>query len=148
MAEKQLQIAQRVGTRLTLLFVDLDNFKNINDTLGHEKGDITLKTSAADLKDSLRQADILGRLGGDEFAALLAESSNSPDDRSIHDRLRENLAQKNLTLPADFPVELSYGIAHLDPGHPRTLDELIAAADRHMYLAKQKKKADRSPDPD
>ncbi|MDO8944391.1 MAG: GGDEF domain-containing protein, partial [Desulfobacterales bacterium] len=138
----------RIGSRLTLLFVDLDNFKQINDTLGHESGDITLKAAAAVLKDSLRQADILGRLGGDEFAALLAESSNAPDDTSIHDRLRENLTRQNQTLPADFPLELSYGFAHLEPEHPRTLDELLAEADKHMYLAKQKKKAARPPDSD
>lgn len=145
MAEQQLQVAQRTGTRLALLFFDLDNFKQINDSLGHENGDTTLKAAASVLKDTLRQADIIGRLGGDEFAAVLVEGGEATDDAMVHQRLRENLERQNRTLPAAFPLELSYGIAHFDPERPCTLSELIAVADQHMYQAKQGKKASRSP---
>jgi len=144
MAEKQMQVAQRIGTRLTLFFVDLDNFKQINDTLGHESGDVTLKAAATVLQDTFRQADILGRLGGDEFAALLVEGSGDQDDIAIQERLQTNLDRINQTLPAAFPLEMSYGIAHLDPQHPDNLNELIAKADQRMYQSKQAKKAARS----
>lgn len=148
MAEQQLQVALRVGIRLTLLFVDLDNFKQINDSLGHKHGDVTLQAAATVLKDTLRQADIIGRLGGDEFAAALVEGSEASDDTMLNERLRENLERVNRTLPAAFPLKLSYGIARLDPGHPRPLAELMAEADQEMYRAKQAKKAARRPDPD
>lgn len=144
MAEKQLQVAQRTGSRLTLFFADLDNFKEINDALGHENGDVTLKAAAMVLQDTFRQADILGRLGGDEFAALLVEGSGEQDDVTVQERLQTNLDRRNQALPAAFPLELSYGIAHLDPTHPRNLGELIAEADQRMYQAKQAKKAARS----
>lgn len=142
MAEKQIQVAQRTGTRLTLFFVDLDNFKQINDALGHESGDATLKAAATVLQDTFRQADIIGRLGGDEFAALLVEGNGGQqDDITVLERLQTNLDRQNQTLPAAFPLELSYGIAHLDPQHPCTLGELIAKADQRMYQTKQAKKA-------
>lgn len=148
MAEKQLQVAQRLGSRLTLLFVDLDNLKPINDTLGHEGGDAVLKEAAAALRDTFRQADIIGRLGGDEFAVLLVEGSGEPDDITVQERLRKNLDRRNQARPAAFPLELSNGTAHFDPAHPRKLDELIAEADQRMYQAKQAKKAARSPKSD
>jgi diguanylate cyclase (GGDEF)-like protein len=145
MAEKQMQVAQRQGIWLTLLFIDLDNFKQINDTLGHESGDITLKVAATVMKDTFRQSDIIGRLGGDEFAALLVEDSGKPDDVTVQKRLQKNLDHWNQPLTADFPLEMSCGTAHFDPAHPRNLDELFAEADRCMYQAKQGKKAAKSP---
>ena len=148
MAEKQLQVAQRIGARLTLLFIDLDNLKQINDTLGHEGGDTTLKAAAAVLQDTFRQADILGRIGGDEFAALMVEGNGEQEDITIQERLQANLDRRNQDLPAAFPLGLSYGITHLDPQHPRNLDELIAEADRRMYHAKQTKKAAQFSKPD
>lgn len=147
MAEKQLQVAQRIGAGMTLFFVDLDNFKKLNDTLGHESGDTTLKAAATVLQDTFRQADIIGRLGGDEFAALLVKGSEEQDDITVQERLQANLDRQNQTLPAAFPLELSYGIAHLDPQHPCNLGELIAEADQRMYQAKQAKKTARTPKP-
>ena len=147
MAEKQLQVAQRTGSRLTLFFVDLDNFKEINDALGHESGDVTLKAAAMVLQDTFRQADIIGRLGGDEFAALLMEGNGEQDDITVQERLQANLDRRNQALPAAFPLELSYGIAHLDSKHPCNLGELIAEADQRMYQAKQAKKDNRSQSP-
>lgn len=143
MAEKQMQMAQRTGTWLTLLFIDQDNLKQINDTLGHESGDATLKETAKILQDTFRQTDIIGRLGGDEFAALLVESSEEPDEAKAQGRLQANVERRNQALPAAHPLALSCGAAHLDPRHPRKLDELIAEADQRMYQAKQARKTAR-----
>lgn len=140
MAEKQLQLAQRIGTRLTLFFLDLDNLKQINDSLGHEGGDAILKEAATVLQDTFRQVDIIGRLGGDEFAALLVEGNGEPDDVTIQERLQANLVRRNQAFPAAFPLELSCGTAHFDSRNPRQLDELVAEADQRMYQAKQAKK--------
>lgn len=103
MAEKQLQVAQRIGTALTLLYVDLDNFKQINDTLGHETGDVVLKDAATVLQDTFRQSDIIGHLGGDEFAALLVEGHGEQDDVTVQERLQENIAHRNQAFPATPP---------------------------------------------
>ncbi len=140
MGEKQMQVAERLGSRLTLLFADVDNLKPINDTLGHEGGDAILKAAATVLIDTFRQADIVGRLGGDEFAVLLIEGSEEANDFTMQQRLQENIDHRNRAFPA-FPLELSTGTALFDPANPCSLEDLIAEADRHMYEDKQAKKA-------
>ena len=140
MAEKQLQVAQRIGTALTLLYIDLDNFKRINDTLGHESGDAILKEAATALQDTFRQSDIIGRMGGDEFVVLLIDNDGERDIGVHQERLLANLDHRNRAIPTAPPLELSCGIAPFDPKNPCNLDALIAEADRQMYLAKQRKK--------
>lgn len=140
MGEKQMQVAERLGSRMTLFFADVDNLKPINDTLGHEGGDAILKAAATVLLDTFRQADIIGRLGGDEFAALLIQGSEEANDFTMQQRLQENIDRCNRAFPA-FPLALSTGTALFDPANPCTLEELIVEADRHMYEDKQAKKA-------
>ena len=127
--------AERSGTGVAMLFIDLDRFKPINDMHGHEAGDEALKTVAFRIKSALRSYDMPARFGGDEFAVLL-EGMHSPRDAA-------NIAQKiGTALCAPMPyrshsldVAASIGVAFCD--RPITADEFIAHADTAMYHAKK-----------
>lgn len=131
-----IAMARRRGTRLALMFLDLDNFKQINDTLGHAAGDQVLKRVAQCLATAVRGADTVSRHGGDEFLILLAEVSEGADALLI--------ANKVLTaLRAPMPLEdqmvalsASIGIS-LYPDHGEDIDLLISRADTAMYHAKR-----------
>ena len=130
--------------RLALLFIDLDNFKRVNDSLGHLVGDALLRTIATRITASLRATDVVARLGGDEFVVLLANLA--PDAQHAIDA--EDVALKLLaaiSAPVDaegrpLSVTPSIGIA-LYPGHGTTPEELVKHADSAMYLAKARGRA-------
>ena len=111
------------GCEFYLLIIDVDYFKKINDTLGHQYGDMVLSSIAQTLKKTLRQEDWVFRIGGDEFAAIL---SNGFDDLSIFDRLVENVR--------DLGFSVSVGIQKYDKSIDRK--ELIKLADDNLYKAK------------
>jgi diguanylate cyclase (GGDEF)-like protein len=117
--------------------LDLDRFKHVNDTLGHAVGDALLRETAARLKSSLRETDVLARLGGDEFAILAWEAS-IPDLRAMLTRLDNNLARVNAE-EARFHLSLSIGVARYDPLFPVSLSELMARADADMYKHKNRR---------
>ena len=128
-------IAERENRRLALLFLDADNFKNINDTCGHHCGDALLQQVAKRLAESIRQSDTAARQGGDEFLVLLSETG-SPKDAEKTARQILNVPRLPYRLDKrDFTVTFSAGIA-LYPEHGRELDELIKQADSAMYAAK------------
>ena len=130
--------------RLALLFIDLDNFKRVNDSLGHLVGDALLRTVATRITASLRATDVVARLGGDEFVVLLADLA--PEAQHAIDA--QEVAQKLLAVisaPVDaegrpLSVTPSIGIA-LYPGHGTTPEELVKHADSAMYLAKARGRA-------
>lgn len=128
--------AQRRGSRLAVLFIDLDRFKRINDALGHSAGDQVLRAAARRLAAELRDADTVGRLSGDEFTAVLADVEDFAAVRAVVSRLLEVLAQ-----PVDVngsPVNLSCSIGvALYPRDGASPDALLVAADRAMYQAKE-----------
>jgi len=133
--------ARRHRLDLTLLMVDLDHFKRVNDTHGHPTGDLVLQHVARLLKDGLRQTDILARFGGEEFVILLPHTPE-PDAHFLAERLRETVARSPLRLvpeggPAgDLAVTVSIGSACLQPGEPGA-GSLLARADKALYQAKQ-----------
>ncbi|MFH0960717.1 MAG: GGDEF domain-containing protein [Pseudomonadota bacterium] len=94
LAEQQIKMANRNKSALTLVYFDLDNFKTINDTLGHAAGDRVLVLAADLLRDTFRQSDILGRMGGDEFVALITDDDDL-GQKSVRERLEENLKNFN-----------------------------------------------------
>lgn len=131
--------AQRDGTRLAVLFVDLDGFKAINDRYGHAVGDLTLTAAAACLRTALREGDVLARYSGDEFVAVLADVPPGTSQR-VAQRTADAVLG-SLTTPLEVAGEhvqlgASVGVA-LFPDHGHTPDQLLQAADRAMYTAKQ-----------
>jgi two-component system, cell cycle response regulator len=131
----EVEKSRRYHTPLSLLFLDIDNFKQINDTLGHLKGDKIMRQVAVILKKGIRQADLLCRYGGDEFVMLL---SQTPPDQALvlAERLREGVAQSAINRPgAALRVTVSIGVAGLEP--EMTTEGLIKAADKAHYRAKE-----------
>jgi diguanylate cyclase (GGDEF)-like protein len=127
--------AERSGQGFGLLFIDLDRFKAVNDTLGHRVGDVVLQRVAQRLLQATRDTDLVARNGGDEFVVLAEEAG----DVTVVARLAERV-QDALSVPVDFeddaiPVSASIGVAWLEPGDPHTLDQL-RDADVAMYHAK------------
>jgi len=133
--DEEIARAARGGRPLALLLVDLDDFRTINNTYGHQVGDRALVAIAAALRGSLRAGDSAGRYGGDEFAAILPEA-DVPEALAVAERARAAVA--GIALPAGdatIHATTSLGVAVL-PRHARTRDALIAAADQAAYAAK------------
>ena len=137
-SEKHLNLAKRQKRRLSLLYLDLDNLKLINDKLGHKEGDRALKDTADILKTSFRKSDIIARIGGDEFGVLLTEMTDSADMAVVH--LKENIERMNDRADRAYPLSLSVGVAYYDSDAPVSIDKLISQADRAMYKEKKSRK--------
>jgi len=128
--------AEREQRGFSLLLIDLDGFKQINDTWGHATGDRVLVHVAQQLQSNLRASDTVARLGGDEFVALLQSATDQPAALAVGEKLCEAVRQP-LTIDAGqtIRIECSIGVALWDE-HGYTADALLAAADRAMYRAK------------
>ena len=130
-AVPQLKVARRMGHRLTLLFIDLDRMKEINDTLGHLQGDRALIDTADVLRGTFRESDLIGRVGGDEFCVLLVGTSEDAEVSTA--RLQEALEQYNKKAKRPFRLSLSIGSTTFDPENPCSIEQLMDRADRSMY---------------
>ncbi|MES2070564.1 MAG: EAL domain-containing protein [Pseudomonadota bacterium] len=127
--------SKRNKSELAVMFVDLDRFKLVNDTLGHIKGDELLQMVASRLRDRLREGDTLARLGGDEFTLLLPDLRDKQDAAMIADQIVQTLSQPFLLGTHEVHVSASVGIA-VCPGDGETADDLIRHADIAMYKVK------------
>jgi len=127
--------AKRNQGRLALLFIDLNNFKHINDKLGHAAGDAVLCTLAQRLRQLVREADTVARMGGDEFIILLDQIDASEAVETVAQKVREALSLPVHYGGAELPSGASIGISRY-PEDGEGATELIAAADQAMYLAK------------
>ncbi len=128
--------SSRYGSNLSCIMIDLDNFKEVNDTLGHQAGDDLLRLTSAAILRSIREADIAIRYGGDEFIVLLPQTS--PDEarhsaQRILDAFRTDIDRD---MPAASIASLSIGLACRRNGEPRDGDGLVQLADEALYLAK------------
>jgi diguanylate cyclase (GGDEF)-like protein len=134
--ETAIAMAQRRSTRVGVIFVDLDGFKRINDTLGHAVGDQVLQTATRRLEASVRESDSVSRHGGDEFVVLLAEMVKASDAAAVAQKILETLAAPALIGPHRLALSASLGISVYpeDGADPATL---IACADEAMYRAKR-----------
>lgn len=133
-AESMFANAQRYQQPLTLMMLDIDHFKRINDTHGHEVGDLALKLFARLLRESRRTGDLVGRLGGEEFCIVLANTHKSASigfDQRLRSVLRQRAEQE-----LGFPMDFSGGVAVLKDGDG-TLTGLLARADTALYEAKR-----------
>jgi diguanylate cyclase (GGDEF)-like protein len=131
----QAEVSRRYGWPLSLLFLDIDNFKAVNDTWGHPEGDLVLKALANFLQTHVRQADVLCRYGGEEFVALLPQTS-WVQAHHLAERLREGIAQTPIPLSGgDIHITVSIGGATRTAGMDD--HDLVKAADAALYKAKQ-----------
>jgi diguanylate cyclase (GGDEF)-like protein len=140
LAQHALNVCKRMDKPASLLFFDLNDFKQINDTLGHAEGDRALQAFAEVLRTGLRDSDVIARLGGDEFVALLSGASNS-ETHEVTQRLEHLLDQRNAELGRGYRIHFSVGQVSYEPAHHGTIAELLAAADAAMYSHKQASKA-------
>jgi diguanylate cyclase (GGDEF)-like protein len=127
--------AQRNGTKVALGFIDLDRFKQINDTLGHQAGDVVLRTLSERLLSAMRETDTLSRWGGDEFVALLPDVIQDHDVHVIASRLMEAGRQPIKVEGHEILPTLSIGFA-VYPDNADSAEALMAAADHTMFQAK------------
>ena len=135
--KKEIARAKRSGHALSLIIIDLDHFKSINDLWGHEAGDRALQEACSRIKNGLRAADTFGRHGGEEFVVLLPETPPS-QAQQVAERLRASVAATPVRVEpgAAVPLTASLGTAGVDRVGEETLEDLIRAADRAMYQAK------------
>lgn len=135
--ERAIYRSKRSNKPLALMFVDLDKFKPINDELGHEAGDVVLKTVAERMLACVRQSDTVARFGGDEFVAIL-ENLDHPESASVVAKKVIAALLEPITVPGDISatVGASIGIS-IFPDDGQTMDELARAADEAMYAVKE-----------
>jgi diguanylate cyclase (GGDEF)-like protein len=129
----EIDRARRYRSPITVAYIDLDNFKVVNDQFGHSTGDLVLRNVAAHLMANLRQTDIVARLGGDEFAILLIETNPDSTEsilKRVHDGLTLDMKGKN------WPVTFSIGVVSCS-GQSLTVDDIINRADGLMYSVKK-----------
>lgn len=133
--DESLERLQNVGTPFSVLFLDLDGFKQVNDGLGHDAGDAVLQAVAKRLEGVVRGHDVLARIGGDEFVVVLNDIAAPEYARTVADRICAVVASEYSVGGATATLGVSVGIAHATP--TTTVEQLLSAADRVMYEAKK-----------
>ncbi|MCG7530575.1 diguanylate cyclase [Psychrobium sp. MM17-31] len=135
MANIELQRGARANSDCSILMIDLDNFKSLNDNYGHQGGDITLAQSAKSIKENLRPYDIFGRIGGEEFAVLLPNTSLDTA-KDIGERIRQTLEALTISyLTHQINITTSVGVAN-SANSELSLEQLMSFADKNLYRAK------------
>ena len=132
-----MDLAQRNDHQVALMFVDLDHFKLINDSMGHEVGDLVLKETSLRMREQLRAHDLVARIGGDEFVVLLFKVMTSNEAASIAERIRESVKTPVSSGITEVNVTCSIGIA-LFPEHAASEIELYRCADQALYKVKER----------
>ncbi|MGQ0766635.1 MAG: PAS domain S-box protein [Gemmatimonadota bacterium] len=140
LAQQQLNIARQHVGHTILLYFDLNDFKPINDTWGHQAGDEALQEVARILEATFRDSDVIGRLGGDEFV-VLAVNCLDPTGAVLLDRFDHKLAERNARGATPYRLSIGRGLARFEPDDPRSLAQLLESADRQLYEDKRRRKA-------
>jgi len=138
LAEQQIKTTNRAKRQMPLAFIDVDDMKWINDTLGHEQGDQALIDTADIFRQTFRESDIMARIGGDEFA-VLATDVTEMNPEILSSRLQQNIDSFNAKDDRHYKLSMSWGTAMYDPESPTSLDQLMSAADELMYAQKRAK---------
>ena len=132
----ELRKHERYGNSLSVILLDADHFKQVNDRYGHSAGDAALKAIADACNTSVRDTDVVGRFGGEEFIVLLPNTSAN-DAEIVAERIRDSMLHRDLTWQDQrFNVSLSLGVAEAGV-HAEGIEELVAAADQALYAAKR-----------
>ena len=138
-AAHELSAAARHHFPVWVAMADLDRFKSINDTHGHDAGDVVLKSFAGILKSNTRQSNICGRLGGEEFLEIITHVEEKENVTIAIDRIREEFAGQTFTVSGHtFGATVSFGIAGFHGNVAPNLSDLVSQADAALYLAKHK----------
>ncbi len=135
LAEQQLKLARRNDQEIFMVYVDIDNMKDINNRLGHQEGDIALTDTAHLLRTTFRDSDIIARIGGDEFVVITIGSDENSLE-SITARLRKNVHTLNKSNLRGHALSLSFGITGFTPEGSGSLDALLTRADKLMLEQK------------
>ena len=138
LAERELRSAKRAGLSFSVLFLDLDGLKQVNDTLGHETGSNFLRETAVLISACFRESDVAARIGGDEFvvAGVASEEGIALASR----RLKQAAVERNTQSGQAYALEFSVGLATLQKHQEESLETLVKRADEAMYLVKRSKK--------
>lgn len=143
LGKQSLALARRMGREGTLFFADLDDLKAINDSCGHQEGDLVIQQAGKTLADTFRKMDIIARLGGDEFAILAVNTT--PDFYDVlRKRVDEKLAACNSRAGKRYRIAISIGAVAFDQRTSVSLEELLGRADEVLYAEKKRKKEARS----
>jgi diguanylate cyclase (GGDEF)-like protein len=138
LSRRELDRAQRQGSSTSILLLDLDHFKRVNDTWGHPAGDAVLRHVATLATSTLRSTDLVGRLGGEEFIVLLPGTSTEAA-RKLAEKLRYRLeVTPVLWEKTNIPVTASFGLVGTTAEEKRDFDSLYTEADKALYMAKQR----------
>lgn len=138
LAQHSLHLCVREKLSASLVFMDLDKFKTINDTFGHAEGDRALTVFAEQMNTACRDSDVYARLGGDEFAMLLINTSKEHAE-DIVARLHQSVAKYNQEAKRGYDILFSHGIVGFDPEKHHTIDAMLADGDSLMYELKRSK---------
>ncbi len=140
-ADNNFSTAKRYNQHLSVMMIDIDNFKTFNDIYGHAVGDMVIQSAAQLLKTTLRESDVIARYGGEEFVVLLHET-DLDEALSLSERIRENAAKEELLLEHAEEIHFSFsiGVTQMDRSRDNTVEEVIKRADKAMYEAKRKGK--------
>jgi len=136
LAQHSLAVSRRTGRPATLLLFDLDDFKKINDRLGHTAGDAALASFAAALSASYRDSDVVARIGGDEFCVLLSGAGSDQIPATL-EKFQVRIGRLNESRPTEAHLRFSVGFDSYDPGDHDSVAALIQAADDLMYRDKR-----------
>jgi len=135
-----LAVCRRLGKAATLVYFDLNGFKQINDIYGHAEGDHALKTFANGLESMFRASDAVARLGGDEFAVLLTDAVLEDANQAVM-RLRRWIAVEDAVVGRGYKIEFSAGMIEINLAGSESIDAVLAAADAAMYREKRRGRA-------
>ena len=138
LAKHSLNICRRKGLAASILLIDLNKFKPINDNFGHAEGDRALVVFANIMREVFRQSDVFGRIGGDEFAVLMMDVDEEKTQRVI-ERFKKEVTAYNKEAARGYDIEYSVGYINTSIDDNMTIDDLLAAADKKMYAEKEQK---------
>ena len=138
--DNMIHQSKRKNTLNAVVFMDLDGFKTINDTYGHDAGDYVLVTVSKRMLKLLRESDTIARIGGDEFIILLTNLSDKSKVEAVLEKLLEIVEEPILFKDTELSISTSAGISFYSKDEPLDSDELIRRADKAMYKAKDKGK--------
>ncbi len=137
LAEQELKLCERQKLPVSLVYLDIDKFKQINDTYGHTEGDRALSIFAENMKRISRDSDVIARISGDEFVILFADAGKKIAE-SIVGRFKSGLEERGMKENLDYPIGFSHGIVEFNPDVHTSIGELLNAGDQLMYAHKHR----------